>query len=69
MIVPGSSPIMLTGLCRQRGQIPSLSAATCVVKIILFSCEPEAYSLDRTHLPCMYVRFLVKGRVFWWWIE
>lgn len=32
-----------------------------LVKIVLFSCEPEAYSLDRKHLPCMYVCVLGKG--------
>lgn len=42
-------------LCGQRVEITSLSAGICVVKIILFSCEPEVYSLDGKYLLCIYV--------------
>lgn len=33
----------------------SEGSSLCVLKIVLCSCEPEAYSLDWKHLPCMYV--------------
>lgn len=40
----------------------------CVVKIVLFSCEPEAYSLGLKCLPCVYMCVCwVKGRVCGGW--
>lgn len=41
----------------------------CVVKIVLFSCEPEGYSLGLKCLPCVYIYVCVLGKgkgVLWW---
>ena len=42
-----------------------------MVKVVLFSCEPEAYSLGLKGLPCVYIYVCVlgKGKYVLWLVK